>query len=174
MTRIPYLREVGAVIALALVCWAGVKLYGEYKEWRQAIWQAGYDAANVRAEQVIREFAEAERNALQAAREIEQRRVNDLAALSRKHQQEIEDAQARADRIADELRAGNRRLRHEIAAYATERLSRDSAAAGELSEDAERGAAYLAAVVRVAAESDAQVRGLIEAYEALRKPAPEK
>ena len=106
------------------------------------------------------------------ARQVEQRRVADLAELAAKHEKELQDAQARSDRVVDGLRAGTVRLRREIAAYATERLSRDSTAPAELSPAAERGAEHLSRVVRIGAVCDAPQAALIEAYEALRRPAP--
>lgn len=153
-----------ALIAVCLLAIAWVIGSGLY--------QWGYDAANVRAEKVIGEFAAAEAEAQERARAVEQRRVEDLAELAAKHEQELQDAQARTDRRVSELVAGTRRLRREIAAYATERLSRDSASAAELSEAAERGAELVGAAVGVGAQCDATQAALIEAYEALRRPAP--
>lgn len=106
------------------------------------------------------------------ARETEQRRVADLAELAAKHEKELQDAQVRSDRVVAGLRAGTVQLRREIAAYATERLSRDSTAPAELSEAAERGAELVGAAVGVGAQCDATQAALIEAYEALRRPAP--
>ena len=106
------------------------------------------------------------------ARETEQRRVADLAELAAKHEKELQDAQARSDRVVAGLRTGTVQLRREIAAYATERLSRDSTAPAELSPAAERGAEHLSRVVRIGAVCDATQAALIEAYEALRRPAP--
>ena len=106
------------------------------------------------------------------AREVEQRRVADLADLAAKHEKELQNAQVRSDRLVADLRAGTVRLRREIAAYATERLSRDSAAPAELSPEAERGAELVAAAIGVGASCDAQVMALQDAYESLRRPAP--
>lgn len=153
-----------ALIAVCLLAIAWVIGSGLY--------QWGYDTANVRAEKVIGEFAKAEAEAQERARAVEQRRVEELAEMAAKHEQELQDAQARTDRRVSELVAGTQRLRREIAAYATERLSRDSASAAELSEAAERGAELVGAAVGVGAQCDATQAALIEAYEALRRPAP--
>jgi len=150
------------VVCVAALAWvAGTNLY-----------QWGYDTANVRAEKIIGEFAKAEAEAQENARAVEQRRVEDLAALDAKYQREMADAKARGESVAADLRAGNRSLRREIAAYATERLSRDSTATGELSEAAQRGAALVGDAVGIGAECDATQAALIEAYEKLRRPAP--
>lgn len=106
------------------------------------------------------------------ARRVERKRVLDLAELAAKHEQELQDAQVRTDRRVSELVAGTQRLRREIAAYATEQLSRDSTAPAELSEAAQRGATLVGTAVGVGAECDATQAALIEAYEALRRPAP--
>lgn len=162
MTFLRYWPQILLSVAVAgLLAWAGGQVY-----------RAGYNAANVRAERIIGEFAKAEAEAQERARAVEQRRVEDLAELAAKHEQELQDAQARTDRRVSELVAGTQRLRREIAAYATERLSRDSASAAELSEAAERGAELVGAAVGVGAQCDATQAALIEAYEALRRPAP--
>jgi hypothetical protein len=105
-------------------------------------------------------------------RRVEQARTEAVNQAANEYERGLQDGKARADVVIAGLVDGTRRLRHEIAAYATERLSRDSAAPGELSEEALRGAESLGAVVRVVAEQDAQIRGLQDAYEALRRPAP--
>lgn len=104
------------------------------------------------------------------ARATEQRRVEDLAELAAKHEKELQDAQVRSDRVVADLRAGNLRLRqHWQGAIATCDLSRDSAAAIAAEREAELREQGAADLVRLAAEADAQVRALQEAYEALRR-----
>lgn len=135
------------------------------------LYQWGYAAANVRAEKIIGEFAKAGAEAQENARAVEQRRVEDLAALDAKYQRELDDAKARAESVAADLRAGNRSLRREIAAYATERLSGHATSTGEPSEAARRGAALVGEAIGIGRECDATQRALIDAYEAQRRPA---
>lgn len=146
---------VGAVLAI---------LVGGYR-WAYG---NGYNAANVRSEQVIAEFHAAEAEAQAKARQAE-RRANERLV-------EIEALQAaERERIASEVEsrtaglvAGNLRLRREIAAYATRDMSRDAATTRELDAAAQRGATLIASAVGVGAEADAVQRGLIEAYEVCR------
>lgn len=88
--------------------------------------------------------------------------------LTAKHAEELKNAKAREDRTVAGLLSGERRLRHEIAALHTASLSRDSTVAGELGDEARRGAELVAAAIGVGAACDAQVSGLIQAYEAVR------
>ena len=165
MIRTPYIREIAALLGLALLLWGAARAYS----WA---YDNGYNAANVRAEQVIAEFAQAEAEAANRARVAELRRIQAIAEISEQHEVRIREIQAENDARVGELVAGTKRLRREIAAYATERLSRDSAAAGEYSETAQRGATLVGEAVGIGAECDATQAALIEAYEALRRPAP--
>src|SRR5690606_28362948 len=121
---------------------------------------------------VQRDAAQQVATAEAKARQAEQKRVKDLADLAAQHEKELQDAQGRTDRRVADLLSGNLRLRREIAAYATERLSRDSTAPAGLSAAAERGAELVGAAVGVGAKCDATQAALIEAYEKLRRPAP--
>lgn len=159
---IPYAKEFGALVLLALLTFGGWKLYAFGYE-------NGHNAASVKAEQTIAAFAKAEAEAQAKARATEQARVEsqaEIAAHREARQREIETA---VENRTAELVAGTKRLRHEIAAYATERLSRDSTAPAELSEAAERGATLVGEAVGIGAECDATQRALIDAYEAVRQ-----
>jgi hypothetical protein len=159
--RIPYARELAAIVALAAVSWAGVKAYG----WAYG---NGYNAANARAEQVIAEFHAAERDATERARQAERRANERLVEIEALQAAERERISSEVESRTADLVAGNLRLRREIAAYATRDLSRDAATTRELEASAQRGAALIAAAIGVGAEADAVQRGLIEAYEAVR------
>lgn len=144
-----------------------------------AVWTWGYDTRDASAQKEARERAEAQvvqaleyADAVDAAARESSRRVEAVAEAGLAYERGKEDAQKASAAVVAGLLGDKRRLHHEIAALATERLSRDSATAGELGTEAQRGAARLGAVVRVVAEQDAQIRGLQEAYEALRRPAP--
>lgn len=128
----------------------------------------GYNAANVRAEQVIAEFHAAEAEAQAKARQAEREKVERIAEIEAWQASERERIESEVEILADDLRAGNLRLRREIAAYATRDLSRDAATTRELDAAAKRGAALVAAAIGVGAEADAAQRGLIEAYEVCR------
>lgn len=147
---------VGAVLAI---------LVGGYR-WAYG---NGYNAANVRAEQVIAEFHAAEAEAQAKARQAEREKVERIAEIEAWQASERERIESEVEILAADLVAGNLRLRREIAAYATRDLSRDAATTRELEEEARRGAEALAAAVRVAAEQDAQIAGLQEAYEVARR-----
>lgn len=129
------------------------------------------DMADMRAdaEKALAEAAKAETKAVERARKAEQanaQAVNDAAA---QYEQGKRDGESReAERVAG-LQSGNLRLRREIAALHTERLSGSAAASGQLSPEAQRGAELVAAAIGVGATCDAQVSGLQAAYEALRK-----
>ena len=146
---------VGAVLAI---------LVGGYR-WAYG---NGYNAANVRAEQVIAEFHAAEAEAQAKARQAEREKVERIAEIEAWQASERERIESEVEILADDLRAGNLRLRREIAAYATRDLSRGAATTRELEASAQRGAALVAAAIGVGAEADAVQRGLIEAYEVCR------
>lgn len=146
---------VGAVLAI---------LVGGYR-WAYG---NGYNAANVRAEQVIAEFHAAERDATERARQAERRANERLAEIEALQAAERERIASEVESRTADLVAGNLRLRREIAAYATRDLSRDAATTRELEASAQRGAELVAAAVGVGAKCDAVQRGLIEAYEAVR------
>lgn len=146
---------VGAVLAI---------LVGGYR-WAYG---NGYNAANVRAEQVIAEFHAAEAEAQAKARKAEREKVERIAEIEAWQASQRERIESEVETRADDLLAGNLRLRREIAAYATRDLSRDAATTRELDAAAQRGAALIASAVGVGAEADAVQRGLIEAYEVCR------
>lgn len=107
------------------------------------------------------------------ARKVEQERAAAVAEAADAYEKGRADAQAKADRVVADLRAGTVRLRqHWQAAVATCDVSRDSAAALAAEREAELRAESAARIVRIGAEADAKVRALQDAYEALRRPAP--
>lgn len=162
--------------------WAYIKV-GAVLLLLAAVWGHGYHtkglacAANeanerARAEQVIAEFAKAERDAVQKARETEQRRVDDLAKAA-------DAADAREDKINEDyerriagLDADRDRLRdHWQGCKATSGVS-VSAAVARAADEADRlrreGAAGIVRnVERVQSERDEA----IERYEAVRQAA---
>ena len=135
----------------------------------------GYQPGAVRAERAERALAMAQRDAAQRvalaegrAREAERKAVERIAEIEAAQAAQQERIESEVEARTRDLRAGNLRLRREIAAYATRDLSRDAATTRELDAAAQRGAALVAAAVGVGAACDARVQALIEAYEATR------
>lgn len=156
MTFLRYWPQILLSVAVAgLLAWAGGQVY-----------RAGYNAANVRAERIIGEFAKAEAEAQAKAREAERRAVERIAEIEAAQAAKQERIESEAETRARDLRAGNLRLRHEIAALATASVSREAAATAESEAAAARGAELVAAAVGVGAACDARVQALIDAYEA--------
>lgn len=106
------------------------------------------------------------------ARDTEHRQAAAMAEVSEQNEVRIREIQSRADSRAADLLAGNLRLRHEIAAYATASLSSEATASGKPDPAAERGAALVAAAIGVGAQCDAVQAGLIAADGVGRETAP--
>lgn len=151
MTRA--LLAIVAVLALAL----------GWSLWRAEVHKGAAESAAESARQAAASAA-----AIGGVLEAERQAAQAMAAVAAKYQEDLSHAQDRADRLAADLRAGDRRVRHEIAALHTARLSSGTAAARELDAAAQRGADLVAAAVGVGARCDAVQRGLIEAYEVNR------
>jgi C4-dicarboxylate-specific signal transduction histidine kinase len=156
MTFLRYWPQILLSVAVAgLLAWAGGQVY-----------RAGYNAANVRAERIIGEFAKAEAEAQAKAREAERRAVERIAEIEAVQAAQQERIESEVEARTRDLRAGNLRLRREIAALATASVSREAAATAESEAAAARGAELVAAAIGVGAACDARVQSLIEAYEA--------
>lgn len=116
-----------------------------------------------RADQAASELKQAQ-DALQFTQrtlEHERARSAALAQVAQQYEQDKADAQIEADRLADDLRADNRRLRsHWQAAIATSQLSRESAAASFADGGAELRQRDIAAVRGIVGRCQAQVIGL--------------
>lgn len=158
-------RALIAVCLLAIAWVIGSGLYQWGYDTRDASAQG--EIAKLKVKHAI-EYAD---KADEALRETN-RRTEAVGEAATAYERGKKDAEKASAGVVSGLLADKRRLHHEIGALHTERLSRDSTAPGELSAEAQRGAARLGAVVRVVAEQDAQIRGLQQAYEALRRPAP--
>lgn len=102
------------------------------------------------------------------ARDTEHRQAAELAEVSEQYEVRIREIQTDTDNRAADLLAGNLRLRHEIAAYATASLSSEATASGIADPAAQRGAELVAAAVAVGAACDARQAALIQAYEVVR------
>lgn len=126
-----------------------------------ALAEAKAESANLIAAAQVEALAASEK-----AREAEQAKALAVNAAAAEYERGKQDAQALADHTADSLRAGNVRLRGEIAALAARGLSCPASATGELEAAAERGASLVGAAVGIGRECDARVSALINAYEA--------
>ena len=119
--------------------------------------------------------AEIEAGARQAeadARKAEQAAAQRIAAVAQRYEQEKIDAQAAADRLAADLRAGNVSLhRRWEACSATADLSAAVAGAGLADGGADDRAESAGRAVAAAAACDAQVRGLQAVMIVDRTPA---
>lgn len=98
-----------------------------------AVWSARYAALQAEVAQKSAEYAKAEAEAVRQALVTERRQAQAIADISTQYEARISEIQSEADSRVGDLVNGNLRLRREIAAYATERLSAGAAAAVELS-----------------------------------------
>lgn len=153
----PYMAWVKGGAALVLL---GALSYAGYQAYDWA-YTNGENAANVRAEKVIAEFARKEAEAQAKARQAEQANARAVAKAAEEYERGKADAKATGDRVAAGLLAGTERLRDEWAAErATNRLSDAATAARHADELAQLRAASAGRIVQIGAEADAQVRGL--------------
>lgn len=133
----------------------------------------GYQPGAVRAERAERALAMAQRDAAQQvamaegrAREAERKAAGRIAEIEAAQAAQQERIESEVEARTRDLRAGNLRLRREIAALATASVSREAAATAESEAAAARGAELVAAAVGIGAACDARIQALIEAYEA--------
>ena len=116
-----------------------------------------------------RDAAQAQCNAEAKARKAEQTMAQAVADAAAQYERGKQDAQATADAVTADLRAGSLRLRREWAGCETRRLSAAAAATRELETTAASRDALAAAIVPVGAECDAKERELIAAYQGVRE-----
>ena len=131
--------------------------------------------SDLRAERAERALAMAQRDAAQKvaiseakAREAERKAAERIAEIEAVQAAQQERIESEVEARTRDLRAGNLRLRREIAALATASVSRDAAATAESEAAAARGAELVAAAIGVGAACDARIQALIEAYDAAR------
>lgn len=90
--------------------------------------------------------------------ETERSRTQDMADIGERHEQDREEAATVPAAVADDLRAGNLRLRREWAGCETARLSDSAAATLERDALAASRDQLAGAVVRVGRDADDQLR----------------
>ena len=118
--------------------------------------------ANVRAdaESARAEASEAELQAVRTARDQEReaaKRANEIAA---QYEQDKIDAEAAAKRTADDLRAGNLRLRQQWEGCKAGGVPKANRAAGQPDAEADDRAESAGRIVRAADDADAQIMAL--------------
>lgn len=124
-----------------------------------------YDAAKTDRDQ-----ARAEVDALNGVLESERSKGKALAAIAAQYEKEKADVQATADRTIAELRSGHLRLRKLWTCPVAPAEGATDATASELDGQAELREQGAVDLVRLAAEADAQIRGLQAVIEADRRP----
>jgi hypothetical protein len=141
-----------ALLALVALTAAGVQTFRlHYAEGRIAKW----------AQQVGRDAVKAS----EAAREKEQARAAAAAAVGEAYEKGKQDAEAAGKRVADDLRAGNLRLRERWQGC----VSSAAATPGEPDASAEDRANSAGRVIAAGDAADAQVRALQDFIRAERK-----
>lgn len=118
--------------------------------------------ANVRAdaESARAQASEAELQAVRRARDQEREAAKRANAIAAKYEQDKIDAEAAAKRTADDLRAGNLRLRERWQGCEARRVPNANGAAGQPDASAEDRAESAGRIVRAAREADDQIRAL--------------
>ena len=118
--------------------------------------------ANVRAdaESARAEASEAELKAVSKARDREREAAKRANAIAAKYEQDKIDAEAAAKRTADDLRAGNLRLRQQWEGCKAGGVPQVNRAAGQPDAEADDRAESAGRIVRAADDADAQIRAL--------------
>lgn len=126
------------------------------------IFRASATDANARADAASRraEASEAELKAVSKARDQEREAARRANAIAAKYEQDKIDAEAAAKRTADDLRAGNLRLREYWQGCEARRVPDANGTAGQPDASADDRAESAGRIVRSAREADDQIRAL--------------
>ena len=126
------------------------------------IFRASAIDANARADAASRraEASEAELKAVSKARDQEREAAKRANAIAAKYEQDKIDAEAAAKRTADDLRAGNLRLRQQWEGCKAGGVPQVNRAAGQPDAAADDRAESAGRIVRAADDADAQIRAL--------------
>jgi len=133
-----------AAAAIALSFWAGWSWRGDRAEGAEARQQAGASAAVV--EQVNK------------ARVTEHTQADTMAIIGAKHEEDRAAAETVPAAVVAELRAGTVRLRHDLAACHTGRLSEAAAGAVQRDAPADLGVTVAGPAVGIGRDADDQLR----------------
>lgn len=94
----------------------------------------------------------------QAARATEHKQADTLAAIGAKHEEDRAAAPAVADAVVAGLRDGTLRLRNDLAACHTQRLSEAASSAGQRDAAPDLGVTLAGPAVRIGRDADDQLR----------------
>lgn len=146
-----YWLHIAVVAVVSLVAWRGyVAVYERGARDERGLWQAKENKALAEAI--------AERD---LARRIERDLWSAVADITAQNEQDKRDAQAAADRLAADLRAGNVKLRNRWqGCQATGRVSGAAASAAESDAAARDREESAGRAIRAADEADATIRAL--------------
>lgn len=121
-------------------------------------WAWKGDRAEVRETRAELKQSKVEANAVDQARGKERSQSEALAEIGEKHELDRQAAEGVADSVVADLRAGNYRLRNELASCETSRLSSAAASASQRDAGAISREEIAAAAVRIARDADDQLR----------------
>jgi hypothetical protein len=121
-------------------------------------WQWKGDRAEVRETRAELRQSKAETKAVEQARAVEQNKSAALAEIGERHELDRQAAEGVADTVVADLRAGNYRLRDELASCETSRLSSTAATASQRDAGADSREQIAAAAIRIARGADDQLR----------------
>ena len=136
--------------AAAAALLAGLSFWAGW-EWRDR----SADLAESRQE--VKQLA-GQVEAVQDARQEEQAQAGKLAEIGETHEQDRAAAEAVPAAVVADLRAGNYRLRDELASCETSRLSSAAAAAGQRDAGAVSREEIAGAAIRITRDADDQLR----------------
>lgn len=148
------------VAAIVAICWFRADAFADGRAAERAVWAKRVQDETLKA-------VRADLRASTAARDAERRHADVLAAIATQHQKELADATRTRDRTIADLRSGAVRMRPEWSCPAAGPAEAGTPA-GVVDEGADLRAAGAADLVRIAAEADAQIRGLQSVVEADR------
>ncbi|WP_349998129.1 lysis system i-spanin subunit Rz [Stenotrophomonas lacuserhaii] len=108
----------------------------------------------------VQEVAVVKQNltAEQGARAEEHQRADTMAAIGARHEEDRAAAPAVADAVVADLRSGALRLRNDLAACHTDRLSQAAASAGQRDAAPDLGVTLAGPAVRIGRDADDQLR----------------
>lgn len=121
-------------------------------------WAWNGDRAEVRETRAELKQSKVEEKAADQARGKERSQSEALAEIGEKHELDRQAAEGVADSVVADLRAGNYRLRNELASCETSRLSSAAASARERDAGAISREEIAAAAIRIARDADDQLR----------------
>ena len=133
-----------AATAIALSFWAG--------------WSWRGDRANEAESDQRAKGAEAVVDQVNEARAIEHSQADTMASIGAKHEDDRAAAPAVADAVVADLRSGALRLRNDLAACHTDRLSQAAASAGQRDAAPDLGVTLAGPAVRIGRDADDQLR----------------